>query len=105
MSNETQARIQSAVAGIASDSTLTPEQKTKLLNSLNTLATPLQTDKWIYRLVVGVLGLALILTVIGGFTLVLTGQTKPMPEGLIAIGSAAVGALAGLLAPSPGSRS
>ena len=105
MANETVDRVRTIAANIASDASLSPEQKATLIKSLSSIATPLQTDKWVYRLVVGILGLALILTVIGGFTLVLTGQTKPMPEGLIAIGSAAVGALAGLLAPSPGSRS
>ncbi len=104
MSQQSLERIQSMVSEIATDTTFTPEQKAKLVTSLGTIATPLQTDPWIYRLVVGFLGITLILTVIGGFTLVLTGQTQPVPEGLIAIGSAAVGALAGLLAPSPVSR-
>jgi len=41
-----------------------------------------------------------LLTVLGGFYLsIKTAAT--IPEGLIALGSTAVGALAGLLAPSP----
>jgi uncharacterized integral membrane protein len=104
MPDETMERVRTLVANIASDTALAPEQKAALVTSLSNIVTPLQTDNWIYRLVVIILGLTLIFTVIGGFALVLTGQTKPMPEGLIAIGSAAVGALAGLLAPSPVSR-
>ena len=105
MPPQTIERIQGLVAEIAEDTTFSSEQKAKLLSSLGTIATPLQTDRWIYRLVVAFLGSTLILTVVGGFALVLTGQSKPMPEGLIAMGSAAVGALAGLLAPSPVSHS
>jgi hypothetical protein len=45
----------------------------------------------------------LLFTIIGGF--ILSFKTAAtIPEGLIALGSAAVGALAGLLAPSPMSR-
>jgi hypothetical protein len=104
MPDETLERVRTIAANIASDASMAAEQKASLVMSLSSIATPLQTDRWIYRLVVITLGLTLIFTVIGGFALVLTGQTKPVPEGLIAIGSAAVGALAGLLAPSPVSR-
>jgi hypothetical protein len=72
----------------------------RLLESLQTLSTPLQSNRWIFRLVVAFLGLTVLLTVLGGFYLsIKTAAT--IPEGLIALGSAAVGALAGLLAPSP----
>ena len=58
----------------------------------------------VYRLVVGFLGGALIIVAAGIIYLSLSRVT-PTPESLTAIGSAAVGALAGLLAPSPFSRS
>ena len=61
-----------------------------------------QTDVWIYRIVVAVLGLAVVATVIGAIILTLTG--RPTPEVLVALGSAAVGGLSGLLAPSPVSQ-
>jgi uncharacterized membrane protein YbhN (UPF0104 family) len=64
---------------------------------------PLKTDKWIYRIVVLALGLTVLLAVSGGIYLA-AKQVTPTPEILVAIGSAAVGALAGLLAPSPGSK-
>lgn len=66
---------------------------------------PLDTDVMIYRIVVGSLGLAVIACLTFSF-LVTLYNTDPnnkldMPEIFLAIGSAAVGALAGLLAPSP----
>ncbi len=73
----------------------------KVVNELP-LHPPLQWDAWIYRMVVGTLGLAVVLTVLGG--IVLARGTTPIPDMLTAIGSAAVGALAGLIAPSPLSK-
>jgi hypothetical protein len=61
---------------------------------------PLDTDNWIYRIVVLSLGLALLGTLAGLIALSWKGD-RTIPDGLVAIGSAAVGALAGLLAPSP----
>ncbi len=65
---------------------------------------PLDTDPWIYRIVVAALGLA-ILASIGGaiyLTAIATKDSmKDVPQVLTALGSASVGALAGLLAPSP----
>ena len=62
-------------------------------------ATPLQTDKLIYRIVVISLGLSVLISIIG--ILIMSYNSKLIPEGVVALGSAAVGALAGLLAPSP----
>lgn len=59
-----------------------------------------QGDKWIYRIVVVFLGLTVLSTVIGGLVLKYTAAAE-LPPALIALGSAGVGALAGLLAPSP----
>ena len=70
-----------------------------------TARTPLQTDVWIYRIVVLSLGLTVLMAVGGAIYLAASadaGQTASTPEILVAIGSAAVGALAGLLAPAPG---
>lgn len=68
---------------------------------------PLDSDKWIYRIVVLALGGTVLIVVIGAIVLSAThtgtGEVK-IPEVLTAIGSAAVGALAGLLAPSPGKK-
>ena len=65
---------------------------------------PLDTDKWIYRMVILFLGSVVLVTVAGGIYLTAIGGTSQnfqIPQGIVAIGSAAVGALAGLLAPAP----
>ena len=67
------------------------------------MAAPLQYDVWIYRTVVGALGLTVVMGVVGA--IILAVASRPIPEILVALGSAAVGALAGLLAPSPASKS
>ena len=58
-----------------------------------------QSDIWIYRVVVCILGLVLIIVVADAVYLNVDG--KAVSEILISIGSTALGALAGLLAPSP----
>jgi len=103
MANNIEDTLQELIQQVTSNNSLPPDQKVKLLGSLQKISTPLQTDRWIFRLVVTFLGVAVLLTIIGGFYLsIKTAAT--IPEGLIALGSAAVGALAGLLAPSPMSR-
>ena len=62
----------------------------------------LQNDIWLYRLVVAVLGLTVVGSITGAIVLALSGQSTP--EVLVALGSAAIGGLAGLLAPSPLNR-
>jgi hypothetical protein len=87
-------------------STDIPEHtRNDLIAKIDKAKSPLDTDTWIYRLVVASLGLAVLACVTFSF-LVTIYNTDPnkkmdMPEIFIAIGSAAVGALAGLLAPSP----
>jgi len=64
----------------------------------------LPNDPWIYRIVVVALSLIALATVSGGIYLAIIGRgdaKMALPDGIIAIGSAAVGAMAGLLAPSP----
>lgn len=58
------------------------------------------SDPWVYRMVVGVLGLVVLAVVIGGILLVLFNG-RDIPQGVLAIGSAAAGGLVGLLVPSP----
>ncbi len=60
---------------------------------------PLASDVLIYRIVVLALGLGVVVSILGALTLAFFG--KPTPEVVTALGSACVGALAGLLAPSP----
>ena len=56
-------------------------------------------DKVLYRMAIGVLGLLALLAGIG--SIVITMYGKQTPEVLVALGSAAVGALVGLFAPAP----
>lgn len=59
------------------------------------------SDRWIYRITVATLGLAVIGAVLAQFLLVYQNPgNHNIPEGIISIGSAALGALAGLLAPT-----
>jgi hypothetical protein len=91
------------------DTVIAPEVKREITEKVKetkeTLRSPLDTDKWIYRIVVGFLGLAILASLIFTFFLSV-GSANPqelkIPDIFLAIGSAAVGALAGLLAPSPG---
>jgi len=65
---------------------------------------PLDSDKWIYRIVVLALGITIVSIIIGVLILIGKGEInddKAVPTILTAIGSAAIGALAGLLAPNP----
>lgn len=60
----------------------------------------MNSDPWIYRLVVGTLGLLVLIVALGVLGLMLFSG-KDAPQGFIAFGSAALAGLLGLLAPSP----
>ncbi len=60
-------------------------------------AMPLATDVWIYRVIVGSMSFALVSAVIGA--MILSAYARPVPESVIALGSAALAALALLLRP------
>jgi hypothetical protein len=58
-------------------------------------------DTWVYRITVAVLGVAVLGSAWAQFGLANHASgPRAIPDGLIAIGSAAIGALAGLLAPT-----
>lgn len=83
---------------------LPPEARAAIEKTINDAKNPLSFDVWIYRAVVIILGIAVLCTVIGGIALTFAGHGDPkmtIPEAIVAIGSAAVGALAGILAPAP----
>lgn len=65
---------------------------------------PLENDNWIYRIIVSALGLSILSIIIGVIVLIAVGKVtndQSVPTILTAIGSAAIGGLAGLLAPQP----
>lgn len=84
---------------------LPDEARSRIQTTINEAKqNPLNFDVWIYRAVVVILGIAVVATVLGGIWLTYAGHgdaKMSLPEAIVAIGSAAVGALAGLLAPSP----
>src|SRR3990172_8759430 len=59
--------------------------------------TALESDRVVYRIVVIALGLAVLISI--GGAVWLASSAVSIPEILVALGSASVGALAGLLAP------
>ncbi len=88
---------------VASDDALAAQIKSNPAGAIESIAaTPLQEDRVIYRVVVSALGIAVVFAMVGAITLSVVGKT--IPDILTALGSAAVGALAGLLAPPPGAR-
>lgn len=58
---------------------------------------PLVTDKWIYRIITVVIGLTLLTTVLGFIIMSIWYNGKPLSDAMIAIGSSAIGALAGVM--------
>jgi uncharacterized integral membrane protein len=68
----------------------------------NELEPAFLTDRWVYRMVVGALGLVAVGAVLGAIILAArSGTTVTIPDVITALGSAAIGALAGILVPSP----
>ncbi len=70
---------------VAQDPALADKLKANPAETLASVAAPLQSDTWIYRMVVGALGLAVLLAVVGAIILAIAG--KPIPELLTALGS------------------
>ena len=61
-----------------------------------------QSDVWLYRMVVVVLGLTVVTSVTGTIILTMGGQSTP--KVLVALGSSVSESLTGLLTPSPLNR-
>ncbi|WP_343518713.1 hypothetical protein [Sphingomonas sp.] len=58
-------------------------------------------NTFVYQATVVVLGISVLAVIVAQMWLALEKSSADIPDGLIAIGSAAIGALAGLLAPTP----
>ncbi|MCW4463869.1 hypothetical protein OK349_19355 [Sphingomonas sp. BT-65] len=58
-------------------------------------------DTFVYQATVILLGISVLSVIVAQMWLALEKTQADIPDGLIAIGSAAIGALAGLLAPTP----
>jgi hypothetical protein len=80
-----------------------PETTLKAVAKLATESLPppaFVTDTLVYRIVVGSLGIVAIAAILGAIFLSALGSDS-VPDLLTALGAASIGALAGLLAPSP----
>ena len=73
--------------------------KENVASAIKSAPVPLESDVWIYRMIVASVGLVLLIGVAGIITLSL--QEKSSPDVLVALVSAALGGLTGLLAPTP----
>lgn len=78
---------------------LDAEQKKTLIDELRKTS-PAFNDRWLYRYVVWFLGAAAILTVAAIAVLSALEVKMGIPQGLVALGSAAIGGLAGLFTSS-----
>ena len=67
----------------------------------SSIRAPLETDVWIYRVGVGALALSTLITVLGSVAIAAFVGKERIPDGLTALGSAALGGIAGMLVPSP----
>ncbi|WP_414583213.1 hypothetical protein [Scytonema sp. PCC 10023] len=69
------------------------------VHNFNISQKPIETDFWIYRIIVGGLTSTVLGCLIGAIALQVSN--RPTPELLTALGTGSLGALSGLLAPSP----
>jgi hypothetical protein len=89
---------------VAENPELQRQMKEDPVATLQSLAEPLESDAWIYRIVVGALGLSAVLIVVGVFVLKALDNTTAIPDAMVAMGSAAIAALAALLIPGGAGR-
>lgn len=87
------------------DGAVQGDMAARILESEADAIDALRSDRFIYRIVVIALGIVAVAAVVGVILVLLIGiddSSDGALQVLTALGSAAVGALAGLLAPSPG---
>jgi hypothetical protein len=87
---------------VRDDPALAKEIQDRPAEAIADLAAPLERDVWIYRIVVGALSLVAVLLIVGAIVVAVGTNDTQVPDAVVALGSAAVGALAGLLAPQAG---
>lgn len=79
----------------------TADNNIDLTKTMHDKKTSWQMDKWIYRIVVSSMSLTIIFSL--GGAVWLEANEKEVPEILIALGTGALGGIAGFLAPTPNS--
>lgn len=92
-------KVEDLAARVHRDPTLAARLKEDPAGELSRIAKEpvYKSDRWIYRIVASVLGLIGLIAVVGAILLAFAGSE--IPDVLVALGSAAVGALAGLFNP------
>src|SRR5687768_2979700 len=90
--------VKELASWVARDPELAEEIKQDPAGTLSRIAAPIPNTT-VYKIVVSALGLAVLIALVG--SIILVWKDKTNLEVLTGLGSAAVGALAGLLAPSP----
>jgi hypothetical protein len=97
-------KLQDAAKLIEESPTLKAEMAADPAGTLKKLAVSAPIpDTTVYRIVVGALALVVVLAMVGALYLAMRSAngTANIPDLVTALGSGALGALAGLLAPSP----
>ena len=89
---------------VRDDPELQAEVRKDPVEALERLSRPLENDYWIYRIVVGSLALSIFAVIVATTLIVLTQDDVQIPDVLVALGTGAIGALAGLLAPVSSGR-
>jgi len=87
---------------IREDPELARKIQSNPVETISELAAPLERDVWIYRIVVAALSLVAVLSIVGAIIVAVGTSDAQVPDAVVALGSAAVGAMAGLLAPHSG---
>ena len=82
---------------IINASSLSAEEKNILIKAIDESSTHAKIDIYTIRLIIIILGVILAVTVIFACYMGFAGQTQDIPDMIIAISSASVGALAGLI--------
>lgn len=91
MDNSTKPTLYELMEKVLSDTKLSTEDKIKLIDELRK-NNPASSDRWAPRVAIWILGASILTTII-----CMTVFGKTGDDGLIAIGSAAVGGLAGVI--------
>jgi hypothetical protein len=91
--------VQDLAELVREDPALAREIQSRPAETIAELAAPLERDVWIYRIVVGALSLVAVVAIVGAIVVAVSTDDTQVPDAVVALGSAAVGALAGLLAP------
>jgi uncharacterized integral membrane protein len=94
--------VQDLAELVREDPELAREIQSHPAEAIAELAAPLEHDVWIYRIVVGALSLVAVFAIVGAIVVAVSTTDTQVPDAVVALGSAAVGALAGLLAPQAG---